>query len=142
MYSVITIHTLCIVFIEIYNWIYFIDQDKCIKYGSTGIIYQSIKFIVLTIDLLMVHQLWTFVIFYLAKARTLTLKEKQRVWLFISILLTLNVIWLILRCFVRNLSAIMTPYGILFFDYFHTYRYAIQSIFDFVNGFAILYGLY
>lgn len=142
MYSVIIIHTLCIVFIEVYNWIYFIEQDKCIKYGGTGLIYQSIKFIVLIIDLLMLHQLWSFFIFYLTKARTLTLNEKKRIWIYIQILLTFNIIWLILRCFVRNLSAIFTPHGFLFFDYLHTFRYAIQSIFDFMNGYAILYGLH
>ena len=55
MYSVVSIHTLCIIFIEFYNWFYFIELDKCIKYGATGIIYQSIKFVVLIIDLIMLH---------------------------------------------------------------------------------------
>ncbi len=70
------------------------------------------------------------------------MNEKKRVWLLIKVLLFLNIFWLILRCFVRNLSAIVTPYGILMFDYIHTYRYAIQSAFDFINGFTILCGLY
>jgi len=39
MHSVIVIHTACIIFIEIYNWKYYINQDKEIKYGGTGIIY-------------------------------------------------------------------------------------------------------
>ncbi len=142
MITVVTIHTLCISFIEYYNWRYYIDQDKCIKYGGTGLIYQSIKFIVLIIDLIMIHQLSSFVIFYLSKAKRLTLNEKKRVWLLIKILLFLNIIWLILRCFVRNLSAIMIPYKIFIFEYIHTYRYAIQSAYDFINGFTILYGLY
>jgi len=43
---------------------------------------------------------------------------------------------------VRNLSAFFSPDGILIFDYIHTYRYAIQSIFDLFNGFVILYGLF
>jgi hypothetical protein len=55
MISVVTIHTLCISFIEFYNWRYYIEEDKCIKYGGTGLIYQSIKFIVLIIDLIMIH---------------------------------------------------------------------------------------
>jgi hypothetical protein len=142
MYSVVSIHTLCILFIEYYNWRYYIDKDKCIKYGISGIIYQSIKFIVLIIDLIMLYQLWSFVVVYLSKAKTLTLNTKTRIWLFIRILLILNAIWLILRCFVRNISAVLTPNGILLFDYIHSYRYAIQSAYDFINGFAILYGLY
>ncbi len=55
MYSVIIVHTCCILFIEIYNWIYFIEKNKCVKYGITGWIYQSIKFLVLIIDLIMVY---------------------------------------------------------------------------------------
>jgi hypothetical protein len=82
------------------------------------------------------------VIFYLSKAKKLTINEKKRVWLLIKILLFLNILWLILRCFVRNLSSIMVPYKIFVFDYMHTYRYAIQSAYDFVNGFTILYGLF
>lgn len=136
-----TIHTLCIMFIEFYNWEYFIGQDKCIKYGGTGVIYQSIKFIVLLIDLIMLHQLSSFIIFYLSKANSLTLNERKRIWFFIQIFLFLNALWLILRCFVRNLSAVFSP-EILIFDYIHTYRYAIQSIYDLFNGFAILYGLF
>ena len=142
MYTVVTIHTLCISFILYYNWRYYIEQDKCIKYEGTGIIYQSVKFIVLIIDLMMVHLLSSFVIFYLSKANRLTLNEKKRIWLLIKILLLLNIVWLILRCFVRNLSSIVKPYGILLFDYLHIYRYAIQSFYDFINGFTILYGLY
>jgi hypothetical protein len=142
MYTVVTIHTLCISFIEYYNWRYYIDEDKCIKYGGTGLIYQSVKVIVLIIDLIMLHQLSSFVIFYLSKAKRLTFNEKKRVWLLIKILLIINILWLILRCFVRNISAIVTPYGILMFEFIHTYRYAIQSAFDFINGFTILYGLY
>jgi hypothetical protein len=142
MYSVISIHTICILFIEFYNWKYFIIQEKNIKYGGTGMIYQAIKFIVLVIDIIMLNQLWSFIVLYLSKAKTLTLKAKKKIWLFISILLVLNAIWLILRCFVRNLSSIVTPHGILIFDYIHSYRYAIQSVYDFINGFAILYGLY
>jgi hypothetical protein len=109
MYTVVTIHTLCISFIEYYNWRYYIEEDKCIKYGGTGLIYQSVKVIVLIIDLIMLHQLSSFVIFYLSKAKRLTLNEKKRVWLLIKILLIINILWLILRCFVRNISAIMTP---------------------------------
>jgi len=142
MYSVVSIHTLCILFIEYYNWKYYIDQDKSIKYGIPGIIYQSIKFIVLIIDLIMLWQLWSFIVTYLSKAKTLTRKEKNRIWLFIRIMLILNGIWLILRCFVRNISELVTPHGFLLFDYIQSYRYAIQSGFDFINGFAILYGLY
>ena len=142
MYSVISIHSICILFIEFYNWKYFIIQEKNIKYGGTGMIYQAIKFIVLVIDIIMLNQLWSFIVLYLSKAKTLTLKTKKKIWLFISILLVLNAIWLILRCFVRNLSSLVTPHGILIFDYIHSYRYAIQSVYDFINGFAILYGLY
>jgi uncharacterized membrane protein SpoIIM required for sporulation len=36
----------------------------------------------------------------------------------------------------------MTPKGIVLFDYIQSYRYAIQSIFDLINGFSILFGLY
>ncbi len=142
MFTVIFTHTLCIIMIEVYNWIYFIEKDKCIKYGGTGLIYQSIKFVVLVIDLLMVYQLWSFFTVYLKKAVTFTLNQKKKIQIFIQFLLTLNIIWLILRCFVRNLSALFTVQGILIFDYIHTYRYAIQSIFDFINGYSILYGLY
>jgi hypothetical protein len=142
MYSVISIHSICILFIEFYNWKYFIIQEKNIKYGGTGMIYQAIKFIVLVIDIIMLKQLWSFIFLYLSKAKTLTLNTKKKIWLFISILLVLNAIWLILRCFVRNLSSLVTPHGILIFDYIHSYRYAIQSVYDFINGFAILYGLY
>ena len=142
MYSVVSIHTLCIIFIEYYNWKYYIDKDKCIKDGIPGIIYQAIKFIVLIIDLIMLYQLWSFIFVYLSKAKTLTQNNKKRIWLFIKILLILNGVWLILRCFVQNLSSYLTPHGILIFNYIHSYRYAIQSAYDFINGFAILYGLY
>lgn len=136
------IHTLCILFIEFYNWEYFIGQDKCIKYGGTGIIYQSIKFIVLVIDIFMLHELSSFVIFYLSKAYSLTLNERKKIWFVLQFILFFNAVWLVLRCFVRNLSAFLTPDGILIFDYIHTYRYAIQSLFDLFNGFAILYCIF
>jgi hypothetical protein len=72
MYTVISVHTLCIVFIEVYNYIYYINLDKCIKYGFAGLVYQAIKFLVLTIDLLMVYRLWTILKFYFDKNKTLT----------------------------------------------------------------------
>jgi len=60
----------------------------------------------------------------------------------IKILLVVNGIWVILRAFVRNLSAIIHPDGITILDYIHQYRYAIQTIVDLVNGLLILYCLY
>ena len=142
MYSVVSIHTLCIIFIEYYNWKYYIDKDKCIKDGIPGIIYQAIKFIVLIIDLIMLYQLWSFIYVYLSKAKTLAQNNKKRIWLFIKLLLILNCIWLILRCFVLNLSSFFTPHGFLIFIYINSYRNAIQSAYDLINGFAILYGVF
>jgi hypothetical protein len=36
----------------------------------------------------------------------------------------------------------LRPQGFVIFDYIQSYRYAIQSIFDLINGFSILFGLY
>jgi hypothetical protein len=119
MYSVISVHTLCILFIEIYNWLYFIEKNKCIKYGVTGLIYQSIKFIVLIIDLLMVHQLKSFADFYILKARSLTRSQRNKISYFLAFIIYANIIWLVLRCFVRNLAEYLGPYGITVFAYIH-----------------------
>lgn len=142
MYSVIITHTVCIIFIEIYNWFYLVKADKQIKKSTLGAIYQVIKFVVLFIDILMVYQLWSFIHFYLTKARGFSMGEKKFLWVLVQVLLSLNILWFILRCFVRNISAYLEDYNINFFEYIHAYRYAIQSVFDLLNGGSILYGLF
>jgi hypothetical protein len=40
-------------------------------------------------------------------------------------LLLVNTLWIILRAFVRNLSAYLETRGVLLFNYIQQYRYAI-----------------
>ena len=59
MYTVISVHTVAIIIIEIYNYFEFIEDDDTIKEGITGLIYLGIKLVVMIIDLGMIKMLWT-----------------------------------------------------------------------------------
>jgi NADH:ubiquinone oxidoreductase subunit K len=58
-----------------------------------------------------------------------------------AIQLIINSLWIILRALLRTLSENFgNDFRLLI--YAHQYRYGVQSIFDLVNGLAILYIIY
>ena len=54
MCCVFGLHILSIILIEIFNFFYFVKEDEDIKDGVWGVIYQIIKFCVMTVDLGMI----------------------------------------------------------------------------------------
>ena len=54
MLSVFGMHTLAIIVIEVYNFIYLVENKESVKKGILGDIYQGIKVIVLAIDIVMI----------------------------------------------------------------------------------------
>jgi len=54
MWCVFGVHILSIIIIEVFNYFYLLKEDKEIKYGFWGLIYQIIKFCVMSIDLGMI----------------------------------------------------------------------------------------
>ncbi len=67
MYSVLSLHTLCIIVIEVYNWFYLIELYKDIKYGTLGILYQGVKVIVMILDLIMLYTLFSIIRAYMRR---------------------------------------------------------------------------
>ena len=141
MWTVITLQIFSIIVIEVYNYLYLIELRTDIKSGFLGYIYQAVKFAVLCIDLGMILMLYlTFRGLQEARAKSkITTKQTRspigrkdnsgshnRFWkLWIVALLVTNTLWIILRAFVRNLSAVLETRGLLFFNYIQQYRYAI-----------------
>jgi len=130
MFLVFGVHTAGIIVIEVYNYFYLIEMRLSIKYGTWGLIYQGVKICVMIIDLGMVALLWN-TMQGLMQARINSRLRKaivkgasgkvggtrdQFILISIKIILAMNALWIILRAFVRNLSALLSPLGITFFD--------------------------
>ncbi len=67
MYTVFSLHTLCIIVIEIYNWFYLIELYTNIKYGTLGILYQAVKVIVMILDIIMLYTLFSTIRAYMRR---------------------------------------------------------------------------
>ena len=124
------------------------------RFGFSGILYQSVKFFVLVIDMGMLYWLQKMVVYFVViklrlLERSLFIHQLRRIesryqlfLIVIHLILVLNLIWIILRCFIGSISDLYNHGGVDMFDIIRQCRYTIQSVFEFINGTAILISLY